>query len=1419
MGLWPLDHDVVLFAWLDFCNEHKIDYLATIERELEEKTEISRSRAAVCSHLRYIEWRCRKPNEKRRIQHDELVPHIGIIENGSQGLRYPPKEMTLKIRKALREYEKEYSSDKIQKLVKITSKKDKPSQLKVQPLPRSSPPVKKPEYSSSNVRKRVSPPEDGEHSNKKRCVEQNTKSIPPQKRRRKLELQRPQLTSTLKSATIQPLNDRLPTEIKLSNVQPEISHLSKTPSVDGEGDDKVTKPTQKHIDEVISESQESYKKRLKEKEAQIITIREYWDCDLRELHERIEKLQQANLELEAKNSSLESAVIDASNAGRNPLADMIGQKNREIWKLTDMIHRQFEVSSIKEAQVKYLPYQQVDNAMNEIRLELETMTQNQDSSSRLSSREWFGGDLDHLVNSAFASPEGSIDGRIRLKKLALRIGSFAVLSLLTITALRDWVFLTDFPRVELGSLSLIEAYRSIAFNQGGWDELRCYDFGAFKEHMKKSYFKEELIRTARQLSCRLSRTLSLMFGKSLEDVVENFSFHTWGEKLESWKERQYHFEKLFRIALELKSDSIITDDTYTFEFLLNETHANKPIDGPEAPEGFWLRFSIGAYKSKSLVTQDERVGALVQTRNFLSSVTDDWICDYQKNLYLSIDREHNPENMLSHSRDLSRLAGRSRTDSQNVEQEAFQPEEPGTLEVAYNNNITIDKISEPLRNIPQLPLQLSGISSEHMCKICKSNFKKNQGLRAHQRNRTCRRCKACRKVWPTIAALKDHTSKNHNEEIENLASSTSDHMKPQPAAIPISQRETKSDVAIEEGICEKDDIEGNDVEENDVEENDLEENDAAEDDVEKNDLDLYSAKALESVSNGEADHSHVTKSRTYSISEIPNSTDFEQEDGEERGSTGSVPCLLSTIETDDINLLPKGNRTSGEEMDSASEETEGEGLINSESKHAWEKIQHGEGDMVGSEDSRHRSNSQTIIELDVLIKINSDTFEIKEDAGLDICGQKIEAESESSSTTGSSTRDLNLETLETQSPDHWIIAEGYDTSNILFESPKLTPERRASQLFLVTTEDEEAADEDADGYRSPEVNTPGNVIAEEPKSMNAAEGEDTDSGKHDGGEINLYDGIIGVDHDDDDQTEENENYESHDVYDEGVKLDNNDGRKATDDGFIGDKTDEDEIINGTGTAEAMRGIIKNIIREMCEEYTAWITVTTNEIMEVASNESIADIFKKLCEDFTCVVVKVYQTPEAESEKAIDVDDIAYHEAQEPEGVDVTTKQHIEDYVNNTDMVKDESKIEVENKDSLLEHKVEEDRVIEEDADVHDDMTAETKIEKSIEFSTNERNDTESNQPLARANRSADNSIDRNSPVNKVQEQGSSLGGESDYGRLSVWLYDRLRRPQQQGKSNGLDVQSEVQSEEKKDLELEGDDVDEVQVVPTEFACD
>ncbi|KAF7909296.1 uncharacterized protein EAF01_003014 [Botrytis porri] len=677
--------------------------------------------------------------------------------------------------------------------------------------------------------------------------------------------------------------------------------------------------------------------------------------------------------------------------------------------------------------------------------------------------------------------------------------------------------------------------------------------------------------------------------------------------------------------------------------------------------------------------------------------------------------------------------------------------------------------------------------------------------------------------------LANDSCSERTHQIGIFASSTGDHVEPQSAAIPVSN------VAIEKGICEEEDVEESDVK-IDIEENDGEEIVVEESDVEidgeksmlsRNDLDLNFAKVLESVNNREEDISQTTKSRSHPVSEIPSSIDFEER--EEPGSPESVTCLITLIETDDTNLLPIGNRTSGEEIDSASTTSEGEELTTSEGEYPCEKIELREEGMVRSGDSTYRSTSPTIIGLDDLIEIDSKALDTKEEAALDF-------QSEGSSTTESSTCDGIPETLKIQSLGRWMVPKSCDTSNLLFESPKLIPERRESQLFLVPAEDEKVGDKDADEDKSSEVKTPENFIEEEPKSINDAEDESTELGKHDGSEISLNDGSIGVDDDDNDQANEKENYKSHDVDDEGgVKVDNNDGGKATEGGCIREKTDENESVEDTETDEATSEI-KDIIRQMCEEYTAWTAVTTHKTAEAANNESIADIIKKLCVGFACVEVTIDETPQAEIEKAIDVDDIAYHEAQEAKGEDV----------NDTDMAKEESIIEVKNKDYSLEHKVEDNRIMDENTDVHDDMTAEIKVEKSVEVSINETNDMESDQPLTRENESADELIDWDSTVKKVQEDGSSLGNEGGYitGGSLLWLRSLVRRLQQQGKSNDpevqlevqLEVQSEeknslvleddinevqpeVQSEEKKALQLEEDDIDEVQVVSTEFAYD
>ncbi|KAF7862503.1 hypothetical protein EAF04_007376 [Stromatinia cepivora] len=527
---WSLEEDVVLFAWLDFCNKHGVDHLATIEQKLTEGTGNRRTKNAARWRLQLIEWKYRQPDETRPLSRDEfdLVPNIS--QKGSKSLKYPPRAMTRKIKNALSDYEKMYTSNEIQKMVKVTPMKNNRCQLQVQVPSRKSSPVKtrivpasktsqQARDEAGDFRKRSSQEAGEEIARKKRRLEKATRSTPLEKQGGKSEMGNPQPFPTPKRAKSHLPKEKPPTKAAISNVhkEPEISLLSETPSEDGRNDEIVEERHHKHT----------------------------------------------KLELEAKASNLEAAAIAVRNAGRDTLAYEIGQKNREIWMLTNKIHRQFEVSSVKEREAKHLPPQTLDTAMNEICLELEAMTEMQDFGRMQSPKEWFDGDLIYLVNSAFASLEGSNDGKLQLERFAVKLGPSAVFRILALAALRDWVFLTDFPHIESGSLSLIEAYRNIAFNKGGWVELRCFDFGAFKEHMKQPYFKDVLRRTAKQMSCRLSRTLSSLFGKSLENMGHDFSFHTWGEDTESWKEGQYHFERLFCIALELKSDSTpssCTDD-------------------------------------------------------------------------------------------------------------------------------------------------------------------------------------------------------------------------------------------------------------------------------------------------------------------------------------------------------------------------------------------------------------------------------------------------------------------------------------------------------------------------------------------------------------------------------------------------------------------------------------------------------------------------------------------------------------------------------------------------------------------------------------------------------------------------------------------------------------------------------------------
>ncbi|QSZ36919.1 hypothetical protein DSL72_009009 [Monilinia vaccinii-corymbosi] len=429
--------------------------------------------------------------------------------------------------------------------------------------------------------------------------------------------------------------------------------------------------------------------------------------------------------------------------GQDPPKDPMGNKCLDFFSW-ELIHQQSELSGFKGKEAKHLPPLVIDTAMKDIRWELEAMSEMQDFPRMLNPKGWFGGELEHLINSAFA-----------------------------ITALKDWVFLTDFPR--------------------GWDELRCLDFGAFENHMKRPYFVELLDRTARQLACRLSRILSILFNTSLATVEHDYSFHIWGEDSDSSDERQYHYEKLFRTALQLKADSVITDDTYTFEFSLSQKYINSAIAEPDSPEGSWSRLSICAYGSRPPVSQYEKESALVQTRNFLPSVTEQWFCDLQRNLYL-VEQSYKTRVLMQSNRDPINAATRSDSINQAPGEVDLYSQEPRISEVSCKNRSAGEKVP--------ITAPLSKKTSKNFCKLCKKQFQGSQGLATHSRNGTCRRCTSCKHVFSTCDDLKQHMKNKHMDQIEspNSSSVADDREESLPAMPSAPKQGTSSNTQAEVSI-------------------------------------------------------------------------------------------------------------------------------------------------------------------------------------------------------------------------------------------------------------------------------------------------------------------------------------------------------------------------------------------------------------------------------------------------------------------------------------------------------------------------------------------------------------------------------------------------------------------------------------------
>jgi hypothetical protein len=136
-------------------------------------------------------------------------------------------------------------------------------------------------------------------------------------------------------------------------------------------------------------------------------------------------------------------------------------------------------------------------------------------------------------------------------------------------------------------------------------------------------------KEAEDLAASLSKTLAPFFARNAKESEENV-FETWGEDESLWKARRQRLIAIFKGALKIKADSLLTPERYELVYyapgtVFNpatmdvETIDGAPVDTP-AGEGHrvehCLHVAIQAFTRETVKDTDPVSKAMVQSKNF-----------------------------------------------------------------------------------------------------------------------------------------------------------------------------------------------------------------------------------------------------------------------------------------------------------------------------------------------------------------------------------------------------------------------------------------------------------------------------------------------------------------------------------------------------------------------------------------------------------------------------------------------------------------------------------------------------------------------------------------------------------------------------------------------------------------------------------
>ncbi|CZR65047.1 uncharacterized protein PAC_14947 [Phialocephala subalpina] len=366
-------------------------------------------------------------------------------------------------------------------------------------------------------------------------------------------------------------------------------------------------------------------------EAQNRAIRAEWQEEVEDLDNQIAKRKCNEHVLKAEILSLKEARRERERAGTSDLEEELFVKIHDTWLWQKQVKDMRALKGFTDdnfPKPKPIGAETVQRALHSIGTGLQAILHGYDAATVSQAPiVRSGSDLDILLHSMFEeATEISHVGRMLISQ-TLKWGLHAVIRGLATTAIKEWVFASDFPNFAgKGTPRILQEYQTIISSFGGWTRLHNLDVAAHHSLIEGDNFVDTVLpRKAESLADQLSMALAPLFVQSADTLVDG-KFASWGQDDNTCKTRRECFKQIFETALKLKVATVLTDEQY--EFVLcpigklyqgsdtNRNDQSTNARGPNNEQKDWMHASLLIYTSQSSLPRDKVQSALVQPRNF-----------------------------------------------------------------------------------------------------------------------------------------------------------------------------------------------------------------------------------------------------------------------------------------------------------------------------------------------------------------------------------------------------------------------------------------------------------------------------------------------------------------------------------------------------------------------------------------------------------------------------------------------------------------------------------------------------------------------------------------------------------------------------------------------------------------------------------